>query len=216
MKSTILFFAAVIVITGCTKSMNGDETQNEQSAMRIESVMGSGDFQSRVQMYNLLSPTERLQMWREHLVKAKNQFIGEVRPDKVSLIDELLSNLRVNVFESGSVEGDVFLNYFIPVWDSRAKTVFDDFEMYDLTFNPSAEIIGSRTAPPEIGETPGGTADCFCHVGMSGFSCRRITISIPPSITNGICERTPADCKERNLGCGWFLLSSCKGNHCQF
>ena len=134
--------------------------------------------------------------------------------DKVSLINDLMANLEVSLFNNNSSKSDIFSNYFIPIWRKNAKNVFTEFELYDLAFEPSADPVGNVTAPPEL---PGGIANCFCHVGESGFSCRKVSVGFPSgiTITNGVCQLV-GDCTYSHPGCGWFWLSSCSGNHCNF
>ncbi len=217
MKVKLLIFASILFFAGCSKSKITDKTKSDESAIRVKSVAATSEFQSRTQKFSLLTPAEKFQLWQGHILNAKAQFLESDERRKVASIDQLLANLTVEVFdESSTGTSDIFLNYFMPVWSSSAANIFTEQEIYDITFNPAAQVIG-RFAPEDIGGgLPGGGPNCFCHIGASGFSCRRLTISIPPSITNGICERTAADCEGSSRGCGWVWLQSCYGNHCQF
>ena len=217
MKRNLLIFVSAIFLAGCSKNEKTEDVSSQASSLRVESVVSSNDFQSRIQLFGLLTGQEKFTMWQKHLVKARAQFAASGERRKIASIDQLLNNISVSMFDSqSSGQKDVFLNYFIPVWSGSAKNIFTDEELYDLTFNPGAQIIG-RFADDEIGGgLEGGPANCFCHVGTSGFSCRRMTIGIPPTITNGICERTAAECDASSNGCGWLWLQSCSGNHCQF
>lgn len=216
MKVKVLIFASILFFAGCSKGKIADETKSDESAVRVKSVAATSEFQSRTQKFSLLTPAEKFQLWQGHILNAKAQFEASGERRKVASIDQLLANLTVEVFDENSTgASDVFLNYFMPIWSSSAANIFTELEVYDITSNPAAQVIG-RFAPEDIGGgLEGGGANCFCNVGTSGFSCRRITVSLPPSITNGICERTAAICEERR-GCGWFWLNMCNGNHCQF
>jgi hypothetical protein len=217
--STLLLLVAVMASTmNCTKKDAPNEPKAEVSAIRENTVARSGDFQSRGQMYSLLTDNEKFQLWQAHLQKAKLQFTAAGMSAKVALVDELLAGISPAVFTDNSIEGDVFSNYNIPMWDARAKTILTDQEIYVLTFDPNGDVMGGLTAPGDIGNLPGddGMASCFCNVGTSGFSCRKIIIGTSPSIQNGICERTSADCHEIQRDCGWFWHYACDGNHCQF
>lgn len=216
--TTILLLAAVITSSmNCKKSDAIPLTSKQLSENKIQSVVQARDFSSRGQMYSLLTSDEKYNMWLSHLQMAKEQFADSGEVDKLLLIQRLLEAMSPAVFEENSPEQDVFLNYFIPLWDKDAKRVFTDEEEYEITFVPDATVI-SKIAPIDIGDTPGGdgTPPCFCNVGTSGFTCRKWIISIPPSVQNGICEKTSADCLEKRKNCGWFWQYTCDGNHCQF
>jgi hypothetical protein len=209
--------AAIIMFAACTKTQTANEELNNVSNEKIEALISTVDFQSRIQLFNLLTKKEKYKLWRDHMVKAKNQFLNENSPAKAAKVDEILTNLTVDVFENSSNAAAVFSNYFIPRWQATMNVDFTPKEMYDLGFNPGVEVLG-RVAPEEIGTGGGGGANCFCHAGASGFSCRRITVEIPMgiSIVNGICEQSAIQCVYSRYGCGWFWLSSCNGNHCNF
>lgn len=72
----------------------------------------------------------------------------------------------------------------------------------------------------EISEPDGNnlyaTPKCFCHTGTAGYSCTRVTVGLPSSVTFGICEYTNAGCTYKRRGCGALWFSACSGNHCQF
>jgi hypothetical protein len=209
-----IFFIAVLL--GCSKSKNADPTEEKTLKIKIESVIASTSSEERIQMFNLLTAEEKYVLWKDHFQKAKAQFTASGHTQKISLIDDLLLNFTSSVFDDNSQAGDVFLNYFVPIWNNLAETAFTSQELYDISFNPAAVVIGNLVVQPEDDDNPSPTAGCFCHAGTSGFSCRKVIVSIPPSIQNGICERSNADCTEKRRGCGWFWLSTCDGNHCQF
>lgn len=211
MLAVILFFAA------CTKPQTEMHEPEMVSSEKIESLISTVDFQSRIQMFNLLTKKEKHRMWRDHLVKARTQFLNEGHPAKVAKVDELITNLALDVFDNTTSTSAVFTNYFMPRWQASLNADFTPKEMYDLGFNPGVDVLG-RVAPEEIGTGGGTGVNCFCHVGTSGFSCRRITVDFPLSISivNGICEQGSSPCVNNRYGCGWFWLSSCNGNHCNF
>lgn len=211
----LLLGTGLLAQTACTKSNNPDDGLSDASATRISSVLNDGDFSSRIQKYGMLLPAERHQLWKDHWLKAKAQFTAAGETAKVSLVDRLLNDLKLSVFEDiGGSTADVYFTYTMPVWQQDARQVMSDQEIYDLGFNPSAEVIGR--AVPSVEES--GGPQCFCHVGMSGFTCRRVQVGFPSGITvtNGICERTAAYCEGSSLGCGWVWFQSCYGNHCNF
>jgi hypothetical protein len=207
--------AVVMIIAACTKTQTKEADIQNVSGAKIANAIATADFQSRIHVFDLLSEQERYVLWRDHLVKAKEQFINEKNEAGVNSISELLANLTPEVFDVSSKASAIFSNYFMPNWVASSRSVFTPAEMYDIGFDPSVKIIG-RTAPEDIGGGPGG-ANCFCHVGTSGFSCRKIEVGFPSgvSIVNGICERTGA-CTGSSTGCGWLWLQSCSGDHCNF
>lgn len=218
MKLQVTALAAVIIMfAACSKTETMQNGLSPASDAKVGSVISTSDFQSRVQLFNLLTTKERFSLWHDHLVKAKKQFTNEGSPAKAASVEELLANLTEDVFDINSEASAVFSNYFIPRWNETAKAAFTPKELYDIGFNPGAAVIG-RFADGEIGSIPDGGASCFCHVGTTGYSCRRITVSFPAgvTITNGICERNSAECTGSSTGCGLLWLQSCYGNHCQF
>ena len=211
----------LITLASCSKGGLGDRPSTIPEPDQYTVLKSTDDFQSRLQIYDLLSADEKFSLWNDHLIKARAQFVSANQIDKVSMVDELSTNMSRNIFKEGmqySSSVDVFLNYFVPLWLRKARTVFNELEIYDLTFNPLVKVVGEREAPSEIGVGSGGTVpDCFCHVGVTGYSCRRISVGIPSGvvITNGMCEKS-GDCMYFRRGCGFLWLSSCNGNHCVF
>lgn len=207
--------AVITVIAACTKTQTRETDLQNVSGAKLANVIARADFQSRIHVFDLLSKQERYVLWHDHLVKAKEQFVNENNTTRANSISELLANLTPEVFDVSSKASAVFSNYFMPKWVESARPAFTPAEIYDIGFDPSADIIG-RTAPEDIGGGLGG-ANCFCHVGTSGFSCRRIEVGFPSgvSIVNGICERT-GTCTGSSTGCGWLWLQSCSGDHCNF
>ena len=214
MKYNYLMIAALVVITSCSKKDTQNDAAVLESNNQIELLKRTADFQAGVQVYNLMPAEARYKLWNDHLFMAKNQFTSSGQNGKAVLIDQLLNNIQRDVFAKNTKDADVFSNYFMPGWYQKAKLIFTNKELYDLLFDPAAESIGTLVAPPDIGDN---LADCFCHVGTSGFSCRKTTVSFPGGVTieEGICEQS-GDCNSSNLGCGWLWLYSCNGNHCNF
>jgi hypothetical protein len=224
MKTIFLLPVMALALTsGCSKQAVKEETQvlaRAPAHVQLNSLRTSNDFQSRIQVYNLMTADEQFRLWYDHLTLARGQFENNAQSEKVALVEQLFSNLKVELFKGDrdNAELDVFLNYFVPLWNDQASRVFTALELYDLVSDPTAEEIGVKVAPMEIGTSPGGSVpDCFCHVGTSGFSCRRISVGIPSGIviTNGICELV-GNCSYSRRGCGFLWLSSCNGNHCNF
>jgi hypothetical protein len=206
--------ALVIVLASCTKSTIRETENNAVSEERIQRLLSTSDFQTRIQLFDVFTSRERYELWHRHLLKARAQYLQEENPARVSKIDELLAAVSVEVFVPNSREADIFSNYFMPKWNESAKKLFDQVELYNMVFDPVSDQMNVM-APDDIGT--GGMANCFCHVGSSGFSCRKIEVRYPAgfTITNGICERTN-DCKGSSTGCGWLWLQSCYGSHCNF
>lgn len=192
----------------------------EVSAERISAVVESKSFEDRKQMYNLLSEDEKYQMWKRHLLNQKAKFTGKENIVKISLIEELIENLQPSVFNyQSSSKVDVFNNYFIPTWNSKAEKIFSAQELYDLTQEPSndkSNIIYGKLAG-DIG-TGGDPPDCFCNVGTTGYGCKKTTIGVPSGVTVviGMCEQISSACTTSSSGCAFLWLSSCNGNHCNW
>ncbi|MEK7226851.1 MAG: bacteriocin fulvocin C-related protein [Bacteroidota bacterium] len=217
-KITLCLFAIVTALLGCQKNNTLERKSSEKPNIQLERLSTASDFEVQKQIFNLMAPSERYSLWDGHLQNAKNQFTNTNESKKVALIEELLAAISVSVFDNTSTANSIFENYFLPTWQSKADTTFSAMELFDLTYDPTEDTIGYRTAPPEIGGEPGGgpSPKCFCHAGTSGLSCTKLVITIPPSITFGTCERTNAYCKESDYGCGRLWLWSCDGNHCQY
>lgn len=212
---SMLLGTGLLVQTACNKANNTDDGLSDLSDNSISSVLNDADFSSRVQKYSLLLPSEKYKLWRDYWLRAKAQFTASRETAKVNLVDRLLSGISASVFDDiSNTESDVYFNYTMPIWQQDARLVMTDQEIYDLGFNPSAEVVGK--AVPSVEDESG--PKCFCHVGMSGFTCRRVQFGFPSgvTITNGICERTAAYCEGSNWGCGWVWAQSCYGNHCNF
>lgn len=206
---TFLFFA-------CTRTETSESAVQTVSAEKIKAQIAGAGFETRVQLFNLLSTKEKYALWQAHLLKARQQYANNGNSNAKDKIDELLANLTEEVFVKESQAAAVFSNYFMPVWNATAQKIFTAEELYDIGFDPSADTMG-LVAPDDVGGGGGGLASCFCHVGTSGFSCRKIEVRFPSGVTiiNGICERSD-DCKGASSGCGWLWLQSCYGNHCNF
>lgn len=214
----VLLIAAMV---SCSKQQAFETARADNPAEQTALLKESGDFESVIQVYNLLTGPEQYKIWRDHLLKARLQFQAAYSYDKVALIDQLLANINLSLFMDDQASQDklaVFLNYFVPVWNSSAETVFSEMELYDLVSDPTVEVIGERTAPPDMGEEPSDkSAPCFCHVGEKGYKCRKMTVGFPSGVNwvMGICEKV-GDCDYSRRGCGFFWFSSCNGNHCNF
>jgi len=217
-KQKFLFVLLTLLIAGCSKTAIVETARDEPLTADITQLRTEADPESRIQFFNLLSAQERFDLWQQHLTRARDQFVNAGITAKYLLVEKLLSNISVTLFsDKAGVELDVFLNFFAPTWKDHAQKVFTEQELYDLTFDPFAEKIGVRPAPPEIGTTPDPIPSCFCHVGTSGYACRKISVGFPSgvTITNGICEFV-GDCRYNRRGCGFLWLYSCNGSHCNF
>lgn len=212
-KQLLLIFF-ITAILGCSRETNTDLTKEQKLKIKIESVIASTSSDQRIQTYNLLTSEEMYILWKDHLQKAKTQFIASGKTQKVNLINDILANFTSSIFDDSHAE-EVFFNYYVPVWRNSAESVFSPVELYDICFEPNVSVIGELRVVMEDEPDSGPAPKCFCHAGESGFSCRRIQLG-HPFITNGICERTNASCIEKARGCGWFWRHSCDGNHCQF
>lgn len=202
-------------MAACTKPYFLEDDNAEASLLRIENFKATIDIQSQKQKYSLLSAPEKYQIWATHLQRAKIQFLESGHFEKSASISYLLDKLIVSVFsQAPTAAKDVFFNYHIPIWSSKAKNIFSEQEIYDLTSDPAKQIIGALTASDRAPKV-----SCFCHVGQVGFSCTSSTlvIGIPPSYTiqQGVCICN-TDCKETSSGCGWFWYYSCNGRDCNF
>lgn len=217
MKLYLITAIFAFALFSCTKSMFEDAISN--SGNTIESFKAEVDFDTKIQKYNLLSPMEQFTIWKEHLIKAKKYYIKANDTVKANSINQLLSTLPESIFyTTDTTSRDIFLNYTIPTWRQTAELIFSQEEIYDIVFDPTKDNIGGeggtltgRAAPPA------STVDCFCHVGTSGFSCKKTSFGFPSGITieTGICE-TQGDCTYSRRGCSWLWLSSCNGSHCSF
>lgn len=216
MKIKIICLAALLaIIISCRKSTYSDQGPSKKSNSQFSRLGTENDFESRKQMFGLMTPNERYILWRDHLLTAKNQFTSTNEHPKVELINELLSAISASIFDENSTAADVFKNYFLPAWQPKANTIFSTMELFDLTYDPTESNIGSREAPPEIGNGPGdgSLGRCWCHAGQSGYSCMRY--QFPWGVTSGVCERV-GECREKLPGCGTLWLFRCDGNHCNF
>lgn len=207
--------AITVMLIACTKSSRNEEAAQANSTAAIKEKIAGAGFAARVQLFNMLNTQEKFNLWHAHLLQARNEYAVNGNTNALVKIDELLANLTPEVFEADSKASTVFSNYFMPQWNVSAQKFFSPEELYNICFDPAADIM-KLVAPDDVGGG-GGQASCFCHVGASGFSCRKIQVGIPSGVTivNGICERS-GECKGAGTGCGWFWLQSCYGDHCNF
>ena len=217
-KIQIFFLVFIVLFNACSKTEYNKDKKVPKPKDQVDLnviLRESTDFESLIQMFNLLTASEKYELWYEHLLDAKDQFFHE--QDKVDMIDYLLSNMDSSIFIANSYENDVFTNYFVPIWIDSAKNFFSDLEIYDLTFDVTAEVIGEEETE-EFMPPDDGPVNCFCHVGNTGYSCKKISIGFPSGITiqYGVCEQGHSSCNSSSLGCGFLWLQSCNGNHCSF
>ena len=218
----LLLVVLVAALISCSKQQAYETARADIPATPATMLRESGSLDGQVQVYNLLTAPEKYKLWWDHLMKAKLQFQTARQYDKVALVEQLLSNIRVSLFSDDPAlqqESEIFMNYFVPLWNASAEQVFSEMELYDLVSDPTVEVIGERTAPPDMGEVPvdGGPAPCFCHVGTKGYTCKKMTVGFPSGISwvIGVCEKV-GDCDPSRRGCGFLWLQSCNGNHCNY
>lgn len=222
MKKTKFFLLATItIILGCSKSdpqaISNPTKQKpviaKASHAAIEKFKEERNLETSRQMYLGMSASERHQVWLDHFTDYKRNSNVSTDSRKMELIGDLEAALSTGIFENGVRNAtDVFINYTLPKWTKKAEKVFSPIEIYDLMFE-------NRVTEPvtEIGSVGSPIAECFCHVGNNGYSCKLVKAGIPSGleIINGVCEFT-VDCKSSRVGCGALWLSSCNGSHCNF
>lgn len=172
--------------------------------------MKTTDGEVRQQVYSEMSAQEKYDLWKKHFQYVKDSHAVGGDAEKRKLVQELENALSVDIFVDESNAQSVFLEYTGPQWMAKAKLVLSDEEIYDVTM----ENAVLRTPPADdIGQLP----KCFCHVGNSGYSCKKLSLSFPwgATIEYGICENN-GPCRYSRRGCGFLWLESCDGAHCNF
>jgi hypothetical protein len=205
-KFTLMTKSLVIVgilISSCSKE---DEIKNgpppEVTALQLAARDGARD-----QVYVQMSSQEKYDLWKQHFKYLKDDLRSD--PDKVVSIENLESCLTVKLFEPESDERATFLAVTLPGWIEKVKGIFSDEELFEV-------IMENRAAPVVPVQTDIHTPDCFCHVGNNGYKCKKIKLSIPPSLDYGVCEQGSTVCDYSRYGCGALWLESCNGSHCSF
>lgn len=195
----------VISAFSCTKS-DQIPIKPAEAALQNATTISSDAVQ---QIYNQLSADEKFSYWDAHLRFCEDSLAAGF-PEKASAIASLRGSLKTSIFEDESDAATVFLNYTLPVWLTNAEKVLTEVEIFELTmqnkFLPNVNIV------PEV-----DNAECFCHVGNKGYSCKKMELGFPSgvTITYGICE-APDPCEGSRRGCGFLWLQSCSGGHCNF
>jgi hypothetical protein len=196
-----IFLFCIFTALSCTKDKEASLDQLSEVAME---TFHSGSAEEQKQMYSAMTAEEKYNIWIDHLTAMQGRFSGNSQQE--ALILQLKGKLSPGVFTDDSHDQIVFMNYYTPQWMGYAKQVFNDKEIYDLVFE-------NKNLPYEESSTP----DCFCHVGNSGYSCKKWSIGFPSGVTveYGMCENAYA-CNYSRRGCGFLWVESCNGSHCNY
>lgn len=212
MKTTAFPLILFLAFAACSKQT---EVVTESTALQVEKVRMAPDYDAARQMFRQLQPAAAAFLWVKHVNEYKNLNSIRKNPDKQAAIDALLTHIRAGIFVRNSKEAVIFLNYTFPAWLSLHGKRLSQRELYDLCFDPLQ--LSSMEAGQEYELEDAANAPCFCHIGNSGYSCKKLSIGIPSGVTveYGICE-SGSDCAFKTIGCGVFWLESCNGSHCSF
>lgn len=199
----------MLVLLSCTKSETNISPSSVESK-KIAVFKTTTDFSTQVQLFNLLSGKEKFQFWKENLANVQKLTSVKNNALKIALIQELSASISSEVFEEGSNQNIIFKNYTSAIWVKKAAQAFSKEELYDYFFDHQ-QIQTNLVGEPNV------LADCFCHVGNSGYSCKQTSVGFPSGVTikHGMCEQ-PTDCKESSSGCGLLWFESCNGGHCNY
>lgn len=223
--------AAVIFFSGCKKNDVASIKDSTGYLKKLELFKQEPDPVVRKQMYALFNPDEKLTFWQDHFSIAVNlpQFNTDER--KVTLINQLRSTLTREAFNGNSEARNIALAYTIPAWQQTASGIFSREQMVDLLLynfqepteppsEPQQRKLSFVNANDDDNSEPTEAAGCYCHVGNTGYSCKKtvITFGIPTSVSfsYGICEQASIACRTGSSGCGFLWFESCNGSHCNY
>lgn len=227
MKIKYFIYAIIIASTlmNCSKKVETQTSEQTDFEIKLFKYQNEDNPGVRKIIYRLFTETEKVKFWKTHFKLALQKESYASNEAAVSLIHDLDNMIKPEMFIDGSNANYISKAYFMPLWLKKAETVLDKNQIGELVYANFLDEIKPVTVKPEqikkqitmLGSGPEIVADCFCHVGETGFSCKRTDIGFPSGVTVkiGICEQAYA-CNSSNSGCGWFWLSSCDGGHCNF
>jgi hypothetical protein len=212
------FFILFFLLIGCSKNVNynNEALTNSESIRKINSF---DNLSAKKQVYSLLTSEVKFDLWVEHIDRLMAGSMIAQNNQKKELIKELRSFITKEIFENNSKEKEVVLSYYAPKWLAKAEKVFTGKEVYEIVYDNvffAPVKINANSKGNLLAAVPSEEVDCFCHVGNSGYSCKKLVITLPPEVTYGICEQGSLPCKNSSNGCGFLFLESCNGNHCNF
>ena len=211
MKSKLLFLLCIsfIMIYGCSKENTESGKLPDAKTVALNALQNATSTDARTQIYLGMSAAERYALWKDHFSVWKDSPVLKNNPAKLQLVQELENSLNVEIFADSSEAQTVFLNYTFQNWLYFASQLFTDDELFELTMQNIVVPVQSNI----VDNLP----DCFCHVGNTGYKCKKVSVGFPLvfQVDYGMCElATPCDASR--LGCGAFWLESCNGAHCNF
>jgi hypothetical protein len=150
-------------------------------------------------IYNLLTPTEKSDLWAYHLVdakkqlnidKAQNEFLESVIEkltpvffeQSLEHISTILDNLQQRAISLFTKETYTYLFF----------TLDNSYQDFSTAYNSESVLVNPDTDPPKLPDCKCSTKSDFC---------------------SGILKCTATDeCKTTSAGCGFFFFYSCSGN----
>lgn len=225
LKSIIYAFIIAITLMNCTKKMETQIIDHSGFELKILKYQNEANPGIKKIIYRLFTETEKVKFWKMHFKLALQKQSYTSNQSAVNLIHDLDNMINEEMFIDGSKANYLSKAYYMPLWLKKAESVLNKNQIGELVYTNYLDEVKPEIIHPEqikkqntmLGSGPEVVADCFCHVGETGFSCKRTDIGFPSGVTVkiGICEQAYA-CNSANSGCGWFWLSSCDGGHCNF
>lgn len=220
-----LILTISVLLLSCTKKIETITPKQSEFEMKLLKFQNEDNPGVKKIIYRLFTAQDKVKFWKTHFNLAlQNQpyLRSEIAKD---LIQELNKMINPEMFIDGTNSNSLSKAYYMPVWLKKAELVLTKNQINELVFSNFLDIqkpttIGQdqiKKQVTKLGDGPEIVADCFCHVGETGFSCKKTTIGFPSgvTVTIGICEQAYA-CNSSSSGCGWFWLSTCDGGHCNF
>ena len=209
MKNLILSFSmAFLFFTSCSKE---NEPENIIiNSKKIATVVSEKNIDNQKLMYNMLSKEEKFTLWINKLNNISlNPYFNQ---EQIDLINELKSNLSVDLFDSNPINDkkEVFKAIYVNDFLKKSKNLFNTDEMYLLFFtvndlkkkNETSKIAGDTTLNSEwdTGIGWGPATNCTCNT-TSIWSCAA-----------GIdCIYKKDNCKILASDCGFLTMYECNG-----
>jgi len=166
--------------------------------------------------YSLLSSEQRYAVWALKLANSLDD--ASYSSAQKTKIKEIKDYITVDVFKEGDMR-EVFYTHWFPNWVKRSEGILTSFQVENLVFSlrgidltSISTLSKSKTKKSQISDTP-SPKGCICALN-SNFTCPSYTVSWPPSVSYGKCEKSSGGCVATTTGCGALWDQECDGDTC--
>lgn len=193
-------------MASCSKQTQSPVIQPEDGSMKkIQAVQNLSDVTAQRMAFSLFTPDEKVLFWKEHIASFVRE--NNLNQEQLQLINEISSKVTPRLYTDKKF-ASIFKVTVIDPWLVKASKTFDNTEIFQIGFNPGRDLTNLSKIKSNF-----VTRDCKCAVG-SKFTCYKVTVGYPPSITYGKCSNVKHNCNILNGGCGFAGASDCDGDHC--